>query len=204
VAAVAARGGGQWSHLTRPTWPWPPGPTLETVGPMTDTDGRSDFDFLHGSWAIHNRRLDRPLAGSTEWREFASTAIVRPILHGLGNADTITVPDLPGVGAFEGATLRLFDPEARRWSIFRASTRRPGHLDPPLVGRFVDGHAVFDGEDSHDGIAVAVRFHWDRDGDRSARWEQSLANLGGELDHGVRPLVRCAVASFVSLYYADT
>jgi hypothetical protein len=144
------------------------------------TDGRHDFDFLHGNWAIRNRRLDRPLAGCTEWREFASSASVRPILHGLGNADTIVIPDLPGIGAFEGATLRLFDPQPRVWRIFWASTRRPGHLDPPLEGRFVDGRGVFDGEDTYEGVPIVVRFHWDHHGARSARWQQSFSTDGGQ------------------------
>jgi hypothetical protein len=147
--------------------------------PHPHTDGRSDFDFLHGSWQIHNRRLDRPLADDGVWHEFKSSATVRPILHGLGNVDSISVPDLPGVGAFEGVTLRLFDPLERHWTIFWASTRRPGHLDPPLVGRFVDGRGVFDGQDAYDGVPIRVRFHWDHDGTRSARWQQSFSTDGG-------------------------
>lgn len=33
-----------------------------------------DFDFYIGTWAIHNRRLRKPLAGSTEWYEFEATS----------------------------------------------------------------------------------------------------------------------------------
>jgi hypothetical protein len=145
-----------------------------------DADGRRDFDFLHGSWTIRNRRLDRALAECAEWQEFDSIASVRAILHGLGNVDNISVPNLPGVGAFEGATLRLFDPGERHWSIFWASTRRPGYLDPPLVGRFVKGRGVFDGEDTYDGVPIRVRFHWDHDGAQSARWQQSFSADGGQ------------------------
>jgi hypothetical protein len=147
---------------------------------MTTSDGRRDFDFLHGDWTIRNRRRDRVLAGCDEWHEFDSSATVRPILHGLGNVDSISIRSLPGVGAFEGATLRLFDPLACHWSIFWASTRRPGHLDPPLVGCFVAGRGVFDGEDTFEGVPIAVRFQWDHDEAQSARWQQSFSADGGQ------------------------
>lgn len=135
-------------------------------------DGRHDFDFLHGEWTIRNRRLARVFEDDDEWLQFDSTAVVRSILHGLGDTDVITIPSLPGVGAFEGATLRLFDPEANQWSIFWASTGRPGHLDPPLHGRFARGRGLFAGKDEHHGDPILVRFQWDHDGDRSARWQQ--------------------------------
>ena len=47
----------------------------------------TDFDFLLGSWNVANRMLRRRLAGSDDWEEFAATAVVRPILDGLGNED---------------------------------------------------------------------------------------------------------------------
>ena len=44
-------------------------------------DGQADFDFLIGSWKVHNRRLKKPLAGSTEWYEFEATVVAA---QGLG------------------------------------------------------------------------------------------------------------------------
>jgi hypothetical protein len=35
-----------------------------TVAP--DWSGARDFDFLHGEWYVHNRRLRRPLSGMLE------------------------------------------------------------------------------------------------------------------------------------------
>lgn len=138
-------------------------------------DGRHDFDFLHGTWQVHNRRLASRLTGSEEWHAFASTAVVRPILHGLGNTDVITVPALPGVGAFEGATLRLFDPASGTWSLHWASTLRPGQLDPPLTGRFDGPSGAFHGRDELGGRPIRVRFLWEDGGGATARWSQSFS-----------------------------
>jgi hypothetical protein len=146
---------------------------------MTIADGRADFDFLHGRWRIANRRRAAVLRGSDEWREFGSTAVVRRILHGLGNTDVISIPDLPGVGPFEGVTLRLFDPATATWRIHWASTRRPGHLDPPLSGRFDGPTGTFHGDDVHDGRPIRVRFRWDDEGAGAARWQQWFSADGG-------------------------
>ena len=53
----------------------------------SEHDGRTDFDFLIGSWNIQNRRLKERLKGCTEWEEFEGTGKVRHILGGLGNLD---------------------------------------------------------------------------------------------------------------------
>lgn len=143
-------------------------------------DGRRDFDFLHGNWDVPNHRLAKRLEGSDDWREFDSRASVRPILHGLGNVDTITADDLPGIGPFEGFTVRLFDPDRRSWTISWASTGSPGHLDPPLAGSFVDGRGTFHGADTHGGRPVRGRFEWSSDHDDSARWEQAFSTDDGE------------------------
>jgi hypothetical protein len=160
--------------VTRVTIPWP-----------LMSDGRHDFDFLHGSWTIRNRRRAARLEGSEEWLEFDSSARVRPILLGLGNEETISIPDLPGTGPFEGHTTRLFDPAAKTWSIFWASTGAPGRMDPPLTGAFEDGEGVFYGEDTFEGRPVRVRFDWIPDGSDRARWQQSYSDDDGstwELD----------------------
>jgi hypothetical protein len=142
-------------------------------------DGRRDFDFLHGEWQIQNRRLARRLEGSHEWDEFPSQARVWPILLGLGNADTISIPDLPGTGPFEGFTVRLFDPATGLWTIFWAASAAPGKLDPPLKGRFSEGHGTFHGADTFDGRPIRVRFEWHHLSDDAARWEQSFSDDDG-------------------------
>ena len=136
----------------------------------------TDFDFLLGSWDVANRMLRRRLAGSDDWEEFAATAVVRPILDGLGNEDVFrTEHD----GGFVGMSFRFFDPEKRRWSIYWADSRRPGELDPPVVGCFEGDLGVFHGEDVHRGRPVLVRFTWSRVTTESPRWEQAFSDDGG-------------------------
>jgi len=136
----------------------------------------TDFDFLLGSWNVANRMLRRRLAGSDDWEEFAATAVVRPILDGLGNEDVFRT-ELDG--GFVGMSFRFFDPEKRRWSIYWADSRRPGELDPPVVGCFEGDLGVFHGEDVHRGRPVLVRFTWSRGTTECPRWEQAFSDDGG-------------------------
>src|SRR5215472_6651572 len=109
--------------------------------------GAHAFDFIYGLWTVHNRKLrDVTDPDCEEWVTFDATSEAFPILEGIGHIDRMYVPDPPDGPPFEGFTLRLFDPDADTWSIWWSSTRAPGRLDPPVVGRFDGGHGVFDAE----------------------------------------------------------
>lgn len=138
-------------------------------------DGRTDFDFILGRWQIHNRKLVEVLdPACEEWVEFEAAGDARPLLHGLGNIDTFTTDALPPGGApFQGIALRLFEPETRLWRIWWASTRNPGHLDPPLEGRFDNGQGLFVCDDVLAGRTVKVRFDWQTEG--LTRWQQAFS-----------------------------
>jgi hypothetical protein len=69
---------------------------------------KHDFDFLFGSWNIHNRYLKRRLSHSTEWMEFEARSHVEPLLDGFGHLDRYSA--MRDGSPFEGITLRLFDP----------------------------------------------------------------------------------------------
>ena len=116
-----------------------------------------DFDFWMGRWDVKNRRLVRRLAGSDEWDEFDSKVAARQLPGGLGNEDVFCTEY---GGGFVGMSFRFYDPETDQWSIYWADSRRPGLLDPPVVGSFAGGSGVFVGDDTFEGRPIRVRFIW--------------------------------------------
>ena len=101
-----------------------------------------DFDFFMGRWEVRNRRLVERLAGSDEWDEFDSKVAVRHLPGGLGNEDVFCTDY---GGGFVGMSFRFYDPETGEWSIYWADTRRPGLLDPPVIGSFSGDTGIFEG-----------------------------------------------------------
>jgi hypothetical protein len=129
-----------------------------------------DFDFLTGTWDVANRRLDKPLIGSTEWDEFPGRSVARPLFGGAGNIDEI---DFPTKG-WSGLTLRLFDEREQTWSLRWVSSRR-NVIDPPVVGRFTGADGEFFGDDTHEGTPIRVRYRWSGITATTAHWEQAFS-----------------------------
>ncbi|PZS18334.1 MAG: hypothetical protein DLM57_06545 [Pseudonocardiales bacterium] len=144
--------------------------------PPDENDGRHDFDFIFGDWVIRNRKLhDVSDPDCTEWIAFDTTSHAEPILGGLANIERIVCGSHSPGGAWEGFTLRQFDPGQRRWRIWWASTKNPGRLDPPLSGRFHDGIGEFTGADTLAGRPIKVRFHWTIAASGKPRWTQAFS-----------------------------
>lgn len=144
---------------------------------MQTRDGAHDFDFWVGSWKIHNRRLRERLKGSTTWDEFEATNDARPLLGGVGNEDVYRT-DL--AGGFTGMSFRFYDKATGQWWIYWADSRRPGRLDPPVVGSFDGDVGVFEGADTFEGRPIRVRFTWSRVTTPTPRWEQAFSADGGK------------------------
>lgn len=140
-------------------------------------DGVRDFDFWMGSWKVRNRRLQERLKGSSDWVEFDATSVARPLLDGLGNEDEFRTDY---AGGFIGMSFRFFDPEKEQWSIYWADSRRPGLLDPPVVGSFSGDVGIFEGTDTFEGRPILVRFIWSGVTTPTPRWEQAFSEDGGE------------------------
>ena len=139
------------------------------------TGTTADFDFWHGRWTVQNRRLRARLAGADDWEEFPALVSAWPILEGFGNADEFrTEHD----GGFVGMSFRFFDPTTGRWSIYWADSRRPGFLDPPVVGGFDGDIGVFEGRDRFEGRTIDVRFTWSGITTPPPRWEQAFSEDG--------------------------
>lgn len=143
----------------------------------TPRDGRHDFDFIRGRWAVENRKLRLRLQGCQDWETFPAQVDNQPLLGGLGNLEQFRAT-LPDGSPFQGLALRLYDPEARVWRIHWADDRR-GQLDPALVGTFEEGRGTFFAEDIHDGRPIRVRFLWIPVSPDEARWEQAFSEDGG-------------------------
>ncbi len=143
-------------------------------------DGRGDFDFIFGRWHVRNRKLVNVAdPDCADWVEFDAVAQAEPIFDGLGHVDRIWAKAPPGGKPFEGFTLRQFDPAARLWRIWWASSNQPGHLDPPVEGSWIDGRGVFMCDDTLNGHAIKVRFEWTYEPPSTARWEQAFSYDNG-------------------------
>jgi len=142
----------------------------------TQPDGQHDFDFEIGTWKTHLRRLSRPLTGSSTWLEYDGTTVVRRVWNGRANLVELSV-DGPA-GHFEGLSLRLYNPEARQWSLNFANINS-GTLSLPTIGEFKDGRGEFYNQDTYNGRAILVRFVITKITDDSYRFEQAFSNDGG-------------------------
>ncbi|MGH8495428.1 MAG: hypothetical protein ACREVN_04780 [Gammaproteobacteria bacterium] len=140
-------------------------------------DGQHDFDFEFGTWKTHLKRLQNPLTGSRTWVEYEGTSVVRKVLNGRANLVELDVEGPSG--RIEGLSLRLYNPEARQWSL-NFSSLRTGTLSPPVIGAFEDGRGEFYGQEMLNGRAILVRFIISDITPTSARFEQAFSDDGGK------------------------
>lgn len=140
-------------------------------------DGRRDFDFEFGSWKTHLKRRLHPLSGTNEWVEYDGTTVVRKIWDGRANLVELEV-DGPA-GHIEGASWRLYNPDARQWSLNFANAKA-GVLTTPSIGEFRNGRGEFYASDTLDGRAILVRFVISDITADSAHFEQAFSDDGGK------------------------
>ena len=141
-------------------------------------NGQHEFDWEIGAWHTTVRVLADPLSDSAdEWLHFEGTSVVRPLLDRHANVVELKVSG-PN-GRIEGLNLRLYEPQAGRWSLTFVNIR-DGLLTPSVYGGFHDGVGEFYGEDQLGGRAIKVRFLITRQGPNKARFEQAYSDDGGK------------------------
>jgi hypothetical protein len=140
-------------------------------------DGSHGFDFEIGTWRTHVKRLVKPLSGSTTWVEYDGTSVVRELLDGKANLVELSIAG--PAGKIEGVSLRLFEPQARRWSINYAGMG-DGLLTPPVFGSFKGGRGEFTGKDMLGDRPILVRFVITQISPDTARFEQSFSADDGK------------------------
>lgn len=133
-------------------------------------DGRRDFHFLYGRWAVRHRRLR-----DGEWATFDGVSFTQGLMDGLCNVEENDFPEL-GV---QGVAFRSFDVGARRWSIHWISST-DGRVQPPVHGGFEGGTGLFVGDDLDGDRPIKVRYTWDGITSSTARWTQAYSYDGGE------------------------
>ncbi len=139
-------------------------------------DGTHDFDFLHGTWRRHDRRLHRTPSGSKEWQEFSGVSVVRPLGDGQGNLEEYQA-DSPD-GPLHAVSLHLYNPRSGQWSLSWAD-RRQGILGPPATGEFRDGRGEFFSFEEDEGRMAYLRLTWNRVGPGEVGFEQARSRDGG-------------------------
>ncbi|HEX6045296.1 MAG TPA: hypothetical protein VFZ22_12465 [Pyrinomonadaceae bacterium] len=151
--------------------------SLPTFAQTNERDGRHDFDFEIGAWKTHLRRLQRPLSGSTAWVEYDGTTVVSKVLDGRANLVELKVAG--PAGRIEGLSLRLYEPQTRKWSLNFANIS-DGKLTTPSVGEFKNGRGEFFNDDTFNGRPILVRFLITRITDDQYRFEQSFSDDAGK------------------------
>jgi len=140
-------------------------------------DGSHDFDWEIGAWKTQLKRLKRPLTGSNEWVEYEGTSLIRGVL---GNRANIVELDVQGpAGRIQGASLRLYEPQAHRWTLNFFNVN-DGQLTSPMTGEFRDGTGTFFGPDTWGDKAILVRFVISKVTADTYRFEQAFSTDSGK------------------------
>ena len=153
-----------------------PDASTPAVQQAMPADGQHDFDFEIGTWRTHVSRRLHPLSGSTTWVELDGTSVIRKLLDGQANLVEL---DIAGPsGRIAGVSLRLYNSEARQWSLNYASAGA-GVLTAPLFGSFKNKRGEFFGQDTLGGRTILVRFIITCATADSCRFEQAFSADGG-------------------------
>jgi hypothetical protein len=141
-------------------------------------DGQHDFDWEFGTWTTKVRVLRNPLSGMPpNWAEYRGTSTVRPVLGGRFNLVELSVAGPSG--RIEGASLRLYGPQSRLWTLNYANVR-DGQLTAPVEGSFDEGgRGIFLADDRLDGRPIKVRFIITLGSTKTAHFEQAYSADGG-------------------------
>ncbi|MEO6546892.1 MAG: hypothetical protein ABIN94_02795 [Ferruginibacter sp.] len=141
----------------------------------------NDFDFLVGKWKMYHRRLNKRLENCKDWTEFESVDSNYQILSGKADMDIYYTTQMPGhVGeAFEGVTLRLYNPTNHLWSLYWVASNI-GVLNPPVVGTFENNVGHFFTKDILNGKEIIVLFRWDVRDKEKPIWSQAFSPDNGK------------------------
>lgn len=151
--------------------------TATSTSPAGVEDGQRDFDWEIGAWHTEVRVLADPLSETKdEWLRFEGTSVVRPLLDRRANVVELKVAGQNG--RIEGLNMRLYEPQAERWSLTFVNIRN-GLLTPSVYGGFHDGVGEFYGDDQLGGRPIKVRFLIFRQGPDRAKFEQAYSQDGG-------------------------
>jgi hypothetical protein len=155
-----------------------PSLTAQTLAPAGERrDGQHDFDFDIGVWKTHLKRRVHPLSGSNDWAELEGTTVVRKIWDGRANLAELTTD--AASGHLQVLSLRLYDPQARQWSLNSANANS-GTLGVPTIGEFRNSRGEFFDQESFNGRTVLVRNVWSDITADSCRFEQAFSGDGGK------------------------
>jgi hypothetical protein len=109
--------------------------------------------------------------------EYEGTSVVTKVLGGKANLVEL---DVTGpAGHIEGMSLRLYNPDARQWSL-NFSNAASGTLTPPVIGEFKNGRGEFYGADTLASRAILVRFVILDVKPNTAKFEQAFSSDGGK------------------------
>jgi hypothetical protein len=142
-----------------------------------DRDAPHDFDFETGAWKTHLSRRLHPLTGSSTWTELEGTTTVRKIWNGRANLVELEVDG--ATGHIEALSLRLYNPQARQWSLNFASSNS-GSLSVPTIGDFKNGRGEFYDQETLGDRAIFVRFVISDITTDSCHFEQAFSDDGGK------------------------
>ncbi len=165
AAAILGVSGGAAAHSTAHSSP---------SGAAKAADPTRDWEWLVGNWDVKHKRLRERLAGDTHWDQFSGKSALWLTMGGLGTIDD-NLLELPG-GSYRAITIRAFDAETGKWSIWWLDGRDPTNIGtPPVMGRFEGDTGTFATRDTFNGRPITVRFRWLDIHSAQPNWEQAFS-----------------------------
>jgi hypothetical protein len=148
--------------------------SIHSTQPLaTMTAVTSDFDFLQGAFDVISRRLTDPFDENSGWAESAARSIASTRFAGAVSLDETWFPD----DAMYGMSLRLFDPNERRWTVYWVNSRT-GTVQSPVTGVWQDGRCWLTGPDDYAGRPILASYSWSHVSDAGGQWEQCFSTDG--------------------------